>query len=394
MAKKSVFGVDVGTSSVKVLAGVLDGGSVQIRGSGSVPTRGFAKGAMTDSEELATVVKEAVDCASMVSALTPDSICLGLGGMEIGSGNSIGSVAPSSQQGVSQEDLTRACRAATLATVSDEQQVLHMVPAGYWLDGTREGDPLGRSGARLDAEAHIVTIPRAVLDDWLPRLAAKGIQPTGLYANCITMTEALTPYIQPNCIVLDIGAGLTDMALYEDGKIRMTASIPLGGEYITRDLMQGLEIGRDHAEAVKRYYGKLDKMLHGREVVLDCNDYGTVDKQVSYDFLHNVIESRVEEIVAILHGYLDPVLACYNIRDIVVTGGCSALPSVPEWLEKIFALSVRTATLKGELPSEYADPANAACYGLLRQAFLVNRSAGTVQEPVRRSWFHKLRDCF
>ncbi|HMM20363.1 MAG TPA: cell division protein FtsA [Selenomonadales bacterium] len=391
MAKKCVLGVDVGTSSVKVLAGVIEAdGTVRIQGAGTAPTEGFSKGTITDAEALASSVKGAIDCTVMAAAVAPDAIYLGLGGMDIVSVNSIGSMAPASADGISGEDIERACRAATIVAVPDDHRVLHVVPTGYWVDGQKTAAiPLGKRGNRLETEAHIISLPREPLEGLLGGLSASGIRVAGTLANCMVAAEAVRPDEDGACLVLDMGAGLTDLALYSDGIPRMTASLPLGGDYITGDIMQGLDVTRPHAEAVKRYYARLDRSLKGRNITLDCAEPGSAGQPIAYDFLFNIVESRVEELVAILHGYLEPVLSGYNVRTLILAGGCASLPSVGEAAAKIFGLPAQLARLENEVPLEYACPSNTACFGLIKYA------AGLKSpEPVTRSSWRSLLNKF
>lgn len=392
MAGKYVLGVDVGTSSVKVLAAAKEGGNVLIKGSGSVPTAGFAKGAVTDVGALAAAIEGAVDCAVMAAAVPRENIYLGIGGLDISSQNSIGGIT-SATGVIATDDIERAYRAATIVAVPEDNRVLHVLPTGYWLDGSREAEsPLGKKGSRLDVEAHIVAMPPTMITELLAALSERGLPVAGVMANIIVEAAALAATEPAACLIMDIGAGLADIAVFNNGQVALSASIPLGGDYITADIMQGLGVSLVHAEEIKRYYGRLGRGLSGQGVVLDCNDYGTTDKKIDYDFLHTIVESRVEEIVSLLHLYLEPVLARHRPEKILLTGGSSLLPSFREWMEKIFALPVHPAQPGTALPQEYAYPGNLACFGLLQYAARL-----ASREPVQdgggmRSFFRKLRE--
>ncbi|HWQ60988.1 MAG TPA: cell division FtsA domain-containing protein, partial [Negativicutes bacterium] len=302
--------------------------------------------------------------------------------------NSIGSVVPASGI-VTDTDVERACRAATIVAVSDDQRILHVLPIGFWLDGRPETEaPLGKKGGRLEVETHIVSVSRALVDELIAALAAKRLTVASVFANAVTGATAIAD--SPSCLVMDMGAGITDLALYNGGKIVLSASVPLGGDYVTGDIMHGLSIERLHAEEIKRYYAKLARDLSGRDVVLDCNDYGTTDKNIAYDFLHKIVESRVEEIVSLLFAYVEPALARYGAEKILLTGGSSLLPSVGEWMGRTFARSVQLARPGTNLPSEYAHPAFAACVGVVEYAARLvpaePESGGTL-----RSFFKKLK---
>ncbi len=385
MAGKYILGVDIGTSAVKVLAATRHNGQLQILGSGTVAGAGLVKGAVTDAAALAAAVREALDCAVMVAEVPLGPVHLGIGGTDITSRNVIGSVAPAAGMATG-ADIERACRAAT---VPDDHRLLHVIPIGYWLDGQPlMAAPLGKSGKRLEIEAHIVSLPGPLADELTAALSARGITVAAICANAVV--GAAVTADSASCLVIDIGAGLTDLALHSGGKIVLTASVPLGGDYITGDIMHGLGIGRLHAEEIKRYYAKLDRDLAGRGLVLDCNDFGTTDKQVDYDFLHKIVESRVEEIVSLLHAYVEPALSRYGAEKILLTGGSSLLPSVGEWTEKIFARPIKLARPGAGLAAEYSHPANTASYGLVEYAARLASGEHTGGGPVS-SFFKKLK---
>ncbi|MDT8901671.1 cell division protein FtsA [Anaeroselena agilis] len=386
MAGKYILGVDIGTSAVKVLVATKHNGRINVLGSGTVPGAGFAKGAVTDAGALAAAVREAVDCAVMVAEAPLGPVQLGIGGIDLTSQNGLGSVAPSAGMATG-ADIERACRAAAAVTVPDSHRILHILPIGFWLDGqTLAEPPLGKSGKRLEVEAHIVSMPASRADELTAALADKGITVAAILANAVVGgTDAAGT---DSCLVIDIGAGLADLSLHSGGKIVFTASLPLGGDYITGDIMHGLDIGKLHAEEIKRYYAKLDRDLNGRGVVLDCNDFGTTDKQVEYDFLHKIVESRVEEIISLLHAYIEPALSRYGAEKILLAGGSSLLPSIGEWTEKIFARPVTLVRPSG-LAAEYSHPANTAGYGLVQYAARL-ASGEHAGGPVR-SFFKKLK---
>lgn len=387
MAGKYILGVDIGTSAVKALAATRSDGLAGVCGSGTVPCAGFAKGAMTDVAALAAAIREAVDCALMASAAPHEAIHLGIGGLDITAQNGIGSIVPASGT-VTGADVEKACRAAAIVAAPDDQRTLHVMPIGFWLDGRPEADaPEGKQGGRLEVETHIVSVSRQAVDELIAALAAKHLTVASVFANAVVSASAVAD--GPSCLVMDMGAGLTDLALYSGGNIVLSASVPLGGDYITGDIMQGLGITRPHAEEVKRYYAKLARDLSGREIVLDCNDFGTTDKNVEYDFLYKIIESRVEEIVSLLFAYVEPALARYGAEKILLTGGSSLLPSVGEWTGKIFGRTVQLAKPTADIPAEYAHPALASGVGIIGYAARLTPT-GQDSGPLR-SFFRKLK---
>lgn len=367
MDKKNILAIDVGTGMVKVLAGRQEAnGRIQIFGSGAAPTAGFAKGVITDIGALAHSIRQAVECVVMATdSKAAGSVYLGLSGSVLVAQNSIGTVAAAAAGAVTGADVERACKAAVFSVADHEYEVLHVFPA-------REA--VTQTGAALEVETHIISAPKDTLAELSSVLSGSGIHLNGIVASGIMAAEGMNNELpdQPaNFIFIDIGAGVADISLYVEGRLRSSAALPLGGDYITSDLMQGLSVNRAHAEEIKRYYSRLSPDLRNQGVVLDCNDYGTVDKHIPFDFLYDIIESRVEEIVALVHGYLQPLQAEYLTKPgqtfaaIYLTGGCGAMPSMVACTARVFQIQA-TAVTPAALAAEYAHPANTVGYGILK----------------------------
>lgn len=391
MDKGHSLGIDVGTGTIKVLSGTRDSsGNIVINSMGVVSTAGFDKGSITDIKALARSIKQAVDCTAAAGDTSINCAYLGIGGMGIHSFNCTGSVATAKPDRITYEDIKRACRAAVLTKVPEDQYVLHTLPGGFRVDGVQyEEPPLASKGSCLEVDAHIVTVPAAGLEELIDAVENAGISVSGAMANIIADWQCFMPTLKNRSgIILDIGAGTTDMALYYHGRIYFSASLPLGGNYVTKDIMQGLDINKEHAEEIKRYYSRLDQNLRGQSVLLDCNDYGTTDKQVSYDFLSDIIESRVEEIASLIHEYVKPILPDENIQEIILTGGCASMPSMNKALSNVFGRSVRIGKPENLL-SEYAYPSNTACYGILRHS-IENVPAAAHISSQKSDYLHSL----
>ncbi|HWR43267.1 cell division protein FtsA [Sporomusa sp.] len=384
MDKKNILAIDVGTGMVKVLAGRQEAdGRVELFGSGAAPTEGYVRGAVTDVNALAHSIKQAVECVVMATdSQAAGSVYLGISGSMLVAQNSIGRVAPASSGVVTNADVERACKAAVFSVANNEYEVLHVFPAK---------EITTQPGEALEVETHIVSAPKTILQSLISALGGSGIQLNGIVASGIMAAEGMNnelPCQPSNFIFIDIGAGVADISMYVGGRLSSSASLPLGGDYITSDLMQGLSVNRGHAEEIKRYYSRLSPNLRNQGVVLDCNDYGTVDKHIPFDFLCDIIESRVEEIVTLVYDYLKPLLEKYLTNQgqafeaIYLTGGCGAMPSVATCVAKVF--QIHTETVKPEcLAAEYVHPANTVCYGIIKHGTRISAS-----EPVagRSAW--------
>jgi len=369
MDDRHILGVDIGTSTIKVFIGTMAmDGKLIIAGSGIIPTRGFVKGIITDVQALAMSISQAAQCAVMATNISVKDAYIGIGGVEISSISSTGSIGLSITEPITCADINRVYQAAILASVPDEYEVLHLLPKSFLIDKQKQLDlPLQRKCIHLEVEAHIVTIPKLVLNTLVSAIEKLGINVVGVVASPIVATQVLTTISTQKCLLMDIGAGTTELVAYQDGQIYLSSSMPLGGDYITSDIMQGLRISYNHAEEIKKYYAKLDKSLRGQNIILDCNDYDTTDKQIPYDFLYEIIESRIDEIIYLVHEYLKSIESVDHFEKIFLTGGCGAMPSISESVHKIFGVPVEIVMPKELLP-EYYGSANSFCYGILTYA--------------------------
>ncbi|HWR05225.1 cell division protein FtsA [Sporomusa sp.] len=384
MDKKSILAIDVGTGMVKVLAGRQEtDGRIELYGSGAAPTAGYVRGVITDVSALAYSIRQAIECVVMATdSHAAGSVYLGISGSMLVAQNSMGTVATATSGSVTNADVERACKAAVFSVANSEYEVLHVFPAK---------EVITQLGAALEVETHIVSAPQSILQGLSNALSESGIQLNGIVASGIMAAEGMNKELpgQPaNFIFIDIGAGVTDISMYVGGCLCSSASLPLGGDYITNDLMQGLSVSRAHAEEIKRYYSRLSPNLRNQGIVLDCNDYGTVDKHIPFDFLYDIIESRVDEIVTLVYSYLKPLQEEYLTNQgqafeaIYLTGGCGAMPSVATCVTKVFQIHTETVKPEG-LAAEYVHPANTVCYGILKHGSRISAN-----EPVagRSAW--------
>ncbi|MDR1701601.1 MAG: rod shape-determining protein [Sporomusaceae bacterium] len=381
MDNKLIMAIDIGAESIKVFLGSRQTDTtVSLKSSSFMPSSGYERGEITDVAALAASIKQAVDCV-----LTPDDhltgaiIYAGIGSTAMIGQNSLGSIARTSVDRITTEDVDRACRAAVFAAVLDDYEAMHVSPLtdvtaekGVFLQSL--SDSWDSQGLRV--RTHIASLPKRVIELITQSLAAQGIHIKGVAINSIVTVRDALPHLEKdaaNCVYLDLGAGTTDLVLLADGRIHHSASLPLGGNYITNDIKQCFDVSFAHAEAIKRYYAKLDNSIYGTKVTLDCNDFGTGDKTLPYDFLHDVVESRVDEIVQLIYEYLKPHLDehIYNtgrrLDKVILAGGATLLPSIVEKITLTFGVKAESVNFP-ELTKEYNTPLNAACYGIFCHA--------------------------
>lgn len=400
MEKQRILAMDIGSSAIKMFIAEAEAGSLTIRSHGSVLSKGFEKGALKDPAMLGDAMRQAAECTKLSENDRMDAVVVGVSGMRIKSHLAVGSVVVKSGH-VRKDDIEHVNAAAILMETSEHTEVLHVVPRRYRLDGcVVSGLPLGKSGTTLECECSLVTIDAEELNKVREALTIAGLKTDMIVANIYAIHAAADVLSRNQSYILaDIGSGHTDFILYEGGNFIKAGSLPIGGEYITRDIMQGLELDFLHAEHLKYYFGKLSAELKGQNVILDCSDENIQDKNVQYDFLYDIIDSRVNELTNIFSEFLSIDLIDREIRSIYLTGGSSLLYNFMNCLGSKFDMDVKLLDM-AEMPTEYQGPANAAAYCALQYAGkqLCASQAAHLNEKTDRtdhqSIFHKIKKLF
>jgi cell division protein FtsA len=251
-------------------------------------------------------------------------------------------------------------------------------------DGVRE--PIGMTGVRLEVEAHIVTGAMTSVQNVVRSVNRAGLTVQDIVLEPLASAEAvlLADEKELGVVLVDIGGGTTDVALYREGAIWHTAILPLGGDHISNDIAVGLRTSSADAEGLKRRYGcALTSLVSAEETVDVPSVGGRKARQLSRQILSEIIQPRVEEIFTLVArdlaraGFRDAATA-----GVVVTGGTSILEGVPEVAERVFDLPVRRGVpdVDGELAEVvkspiYATGVGLALYGLARQPAIAGGAA-------------------
>src|SRR5215468_556367 len=256
-----VVGIDVGTTKICTLVGEVRTDDVYIVGVGVEPARGMKKGVVNDVPALTTAISASVHKAERSSGYEINRAFVSVAGAHIDSKNSKGVVGINSPRGVQINDLERAMEAARAIALPHNREVLHVIPRNYTLDG-QDGvrSPLGMHGFRLEVEAHIVMASTSSLQN-----LQKCVEGAGVYVDRFILNPLASGDIvltdaerEMGVMVVDIGGGTTDLAIFIDGTVWHTAVISVGGWHVTNDIAQGLHLPYEIAEAIKIEYGNAE----------------------------------------------------------------------------------------------------------------------------------------
>jgi cell division protein FtsA len=368
-----VVGLDVGTTKICAVIGrPKPGGGLDVIGVGSAPSRGLRRGVVVNIDSTVEAIKQAVADAEQMAGIDVARVWAGVAGGHIRSLNSRGVVAISGREReVSAADVERAVEAARAINVPQDREIIHVLPQTFAVDdadGVRE--PIGMSGVRLEVEVHIVTAAVTSVQNVVRAVNRAGLTVQDVVLEPIASAEAVLfpDEKELGVVLIDIGGGTTDMALFRDGAIWHTAILPLGGDHITNDVAVGLRTPMADAEDLKKRYGcALTAMVPAEETVDVPSVGGRKARQLSRQVLSEIIQPRVEEIVTLVAreltraGFQDAATA-----GVVVTGGTSIMEGVPELAEAIFDQPVRRGVPGdiGGLADVVRSPIHATAVGL------------------------------
>jgi cell division protein FtsA len=367
-----IVGLDIGTTKICAIVGHLTHEGIDIVGIGKVPSKGLRKGVVINIEATVDAVRQALQEAELMAGCEIKSVFVGIAGGHVKGINSQGVIAIKNRE-VSNEDIQRVIDAAKAIAIPMDREVIHILPQEFIIDdqdGIKE--PLGMNGVRLEAKVHIVTGAVASAQNIIKSCNRANVDVADIVLEQLASLEAvLTPDEKDlGVVLLDIGGGTTDIAIYSEGAIKHTAVLSLGGNHLTNDIAVGLRTPTGDAEKIKENYGCCLTSMVGKEEIIEVPSVGGRDtRQLSRQLLAEILEPRVEEIFTLANreiiksGFEDLVAS-----GVVLTGGSAILPGMPELAEQIFNLPVRRGTPVdiGGLTDVVNSPVYATGVGLLK----------------------------
>jgi cell division protein FtsA len=346
--ERYIVGLDIGTTKIScVVAEMRESGAVDIVGLGSAPSRGLRKGVVVNLDATVDAVRSCVEEAEMMAGVAVESATVGIAGGHIRSFNSRGVVAISGKERtVSRDDLRRVMDAARAVSIPQDREILHVLPQEFVLDDQGGiAQPVGMTGARLEANVHIVTAATTSIQNLVTCVNRAGVEVRDTVLEQLAAAEAvLTPDERDLGVALiDIGGGTTDLAIFEKGSIWHTAVLPAGGDHFTNDLAVGLRTPIPDAERLKKKHGcSLATLVEGDEGIEVPSVGGRKARMLSRQVMAEILQPRAEEIFTLIHeevaraGFEKLLNA-----GVVLTGGGSLLPGMVEVAEQVFDLPVR-----------------------------------------------------
>jgi len=383
--KKKIAAIDVGTTKVCTIMGVLDSESgLRVLGVGIAPSHGIEKALVADSSKAKDSIRQSIRKAEAMAGHKLESAYIGVTGRHINSMNSKGTIAITrADMVVRAEDMKRALDVALNIKIPPEQKILHVIPRTYKLDGHEVKNPVGMNGAELEIEVHLITASISSVQNLIKVIKSLGVNVNDLVLEPLASAEAVLAEEEKlaGVLIADIGGGTTDTAIIKDGSIFHTSVLPAAGHQITTDIVAGMGLSYELADEMKKRYGTLVPTGEEEDSEKTVGENG---HNVNFHALCEVIQARVEEILRLI--VLDLPSEKYAAlipSGIVLTGGCANIPGIAELAEKLTKLPVRVGTpiaLSGVKVEALSDPAYATSVGLIVWSM---KNKGT------SNWFNK-----
>lgn len=345
-------GIDIGTSTVRCVVGMLDENDdnpiPSIIGYGSSRNEGMRKGVVSHIEDVAQSVAQAVEEAERISGVRINSATVNVNGAHVEGVNSRGVIAISTaNREISLEDRERVEEAATIIQLPPNRDIIQVFAKNYRLDGQESiKDPVGMHGVRLEVDTHIVTVSTPAIRSLDTSLKKAGIEPNHHTVSSLAAAEAVLSRQQKESgtALIDIGAGTTNIVVFEDGEVQHVAVIPIGGIHLTNDLAIGLRTDLDIAEAAKIQKGDIRENAKRNAGVRVR--HGDQDYQFNMSDIYMVLEARVEELFEFVNKELKKINKAGKLPGgVVIVGGTSKLPGIAEFAKDSLELPARIGKL-------------------------------------------------
>jgi cell division protein FtsA len=366
-----IVGLDVGTTKICAVIGEVFDDNIDIIGIGTHPSIGLKKGVVVNIESTVHSIRMAVNQAEEMAGCEINTVCVGIAGSHIKGFNSPGIVGIKNRE-IRQDDIDRVIDAARAVNLSQNQQIIHVLPQEFMVDDhTGIQDPLGMTGVRLVTNVHIVTGDTTSIHNLVMCCNRAGLEVADIVLESLASANAVLSREEMDLGVglLDIGGGTSDLAIFSGGTIKHTYELGLGGNNLTNDLSVGLRTPFQEAERLKNRYGTaLTSMINGDNVIEVPTVGDRKPRKVKQKIMGEILEPRIEEMLIILNQEM--IDSSYKERlnaGIVISGGTALLEHIVDLAEQIFDLPVRIGYPREihETPEIINSPQNATGVGLV-----------------------------
>jgi cell division protein FtsA len=362
-----VVGLDIGTTKICVTVGRRSGkNKVEVLGIGKAESSGVNRGMVANIQKTVTSIMKAVEEASIQSNVNIQVVHVGIAGQHIKSLQHRGILTRKDDTEIGRKDIEQLIEDMYKLVLPPGEEIIHVLPQEFTIDnepGIKE--PIGIAGRRMEANFHIISGLVSAVKNINKCVENANLQAHELILEPLASSEAVLDDQEKDAgvVLVDIGGGTTDVAIFHEGIIRHTAVIPLGGNIVTEDIKQGCSVLRNQAELLKIKFGSaLANENKDNEVICVPGLRGRDHKEISVKNLAYIIEARMVEIIE--HVYYEIQASGFEgklIGGIVITGGGAQLKHLVQLVEYVTGLECRIVfpnehlAKNGELPKKIFD---------------------------------------
>ncbi|MEI2675666.1 MAG: cell division protein FtsA [Chitinophagaceae bacterium] len=371
-----ITGLDIGTTKICAIVGqITDNGKIEVLGMGKANSFGVMRGVVANIDKTVEAIRIAVAEAEQKSGVTIREVYVGIAGQHIKSLQHRDILTRNDAENeISMEDIDRMVENMHRLVLPPGDRIIHVLPQEFIVDGELGiKDPIGMSGVRLEANFHIITGQISAAKNIFKCVEKAGLKVTDLILEPLASSASVLSEEEKEAGValVDIGGGTTDIAIFQDGIIRHTAVIPLGGNIITEDIKEGCMIMKNQAEILKVKFGcALATETEDNEIISITGLKGREPKEIKVENLARIIQARMEEILE--HVYYEIKLSGFHkklIGGIVVTGGGAQLKHIVQLVSYITGMDARvgfpTEHLSKSKSEDIRHPMYATAVGLI-----------------------------
>ena len=390
--------IDLGSAKTCALVAEVSDHGLRYRGHGVAESRGSRKGVILELDKAVAAIQQAVEQAEDAAGAPIEHATVGVAGAHVRGVHSQGGVTFGSRaREITREEIRMAVDKARAVPLPGDREILHLLPQEFILDdqcGIR--DPLGMMGTRLEVRVHMVTAASSATQNVVTAVNRAGVHVDDTVFEPLACADSVlrSDEREMGVCLAEIGAGSTDLIVFQDGAVAHTAVIPLGGDHFTSDLSVGLCTPVVEAEKIKRVFGNTVVTLipEGNEVeVPSVGDRPS--RLIQQRFLGEILEPRARELFELLRdnlrhsGMLDICVA-----GVVLSGGGSRLAGILDVAESVLRRAVRLAwpAPLPKMPEVLAEPEYATVLGMVYYAHRARIARGIQDER----WSSRLKSLF
>jgi cell division protein FtsA len=401
MPKERVLAsLDVGSSKIRTVVAVVEGWQdhavPNVIGVGLSPSLGIRKGQVIDVEELIHNIISSLEDAERMAGVPINHVFVGMSGAHIESFDSRGVIAISGSE-ISVEDVARVLEAAQAVSIPPNRRILHIEPKSYAVDEQRGiKNPVGMTGIRLEVEAHIITGHVQHVKNLEKCISQAGVDIDALVPATIATAESTLSKRQKELgvAVIDMGAGCTSVAVFEEGTILHSVALPIGGESVTNDIAIGLRTSVDTAERIKIEFGSVLPQEVGEREMIDLSSVSRVDTQtVSKRYMAEIMQARYFEVFSLIKQELTRIGRSGMLpAGAVLTGAAVKAPGVLDLARDVLGLPVQMGFPVdiGGVIEKVDDPAYATALGTLAWGLREGERVSPVSVLQLKRAFHQV----